>query len=225
MSFLDFLIIYLSLGAPFGAYVLVRNEETLEFRGILSAVAAILVWPLYAVRSAIRHSGASHGNTAFDTDTEPDAKLLEQIDSLSQQFSDATKPSHRLIAKQVEQNVERYVELSLAAMTKTATRNGQYFELLTVSGHPSPSSGTGCLNRRNRNIIERHLSNARKELIMSLADLSPDRYDAEKVLRKIADLLDDKQLASMIPCTEVEPNDVQVDKWATPNPAQERFSV
>jgi hypothetical protein len=221
MTFLDLLIIYLSLGAPFGAYLLVRNERPVEFRGALSAVTAILIWPAYVVRSAFRYLGSSNENTAFDADAGPDAKLLEQIESLTQQFSDAARPSHRLVARQVEQSLERYVELSIATLTKTATRKGQYFDLLTVSGHPSLNSGSVCLNRRNRNVIERHLTNARKELVTALDDLSSGRQDAKEVVKMIADLLNDKELASAVSTNLNSPREqsnTKLNQWETSKP-------
>lgn len=196
MTFLDLLIIYLSLGAPFGAYRLVRNGNPSSGNGLFSAILAFLLWPAYSIRSAYRYLGLS--DAGFDIDARPDTEFLKTIEDISARFSAAASRSHRLIAKRLERQYERYVELSLAQLTRSGTKSGQYFDLLTISGHPSPQIGAANLNRRNRNVIDRHLKDARTNLITALDDLSAGRQEAKDVVQTVAELLNDNELAMAV---------------------------
>jgi hypothetical protein len=221
MTFLDLLILYLSLGAPFGAYRLVRNGNPLGSNGLFSAILAFLLWPPYAIRSAYRYLVSSDGSTGFAVDGKPDAGFFKTIEDLSDQFSAAAARSHRLIAKRLEHRFERYVELSLALITRSGAKGGQYFDLLTVSGHPSPQVGAANLNRRNRNVIERHLKDARTDLITALGDLSAGRREAKEVVKTIADLLSDNELSAAVSANLNSPREVsntRLKQWETSEP-------
>ena len=221
MTFLDLLIIYLSLGAPFGAYRFVRGGSFIGPNVVLSAATAFLLWPVYAVRLAFLYLGSSNGNNVFDANAGPDAKIVERIEKLSDEFSNAVGRSHRLVAKCAERSLDRYVELSLTAMTKIATRNRQYLELLTISGHPSPNSGTTCLNRRNQNVIERHLKDARNELLTALDDLSAGRSEAIRIVETIAELINDTELAVAVSANSISPREqshTRPQEWETSKP-------
>lgn len=218
MTFLDLLIIYLSLGAPFGAYRLVRSGNR---NGLFSATLAFLLWPPYAIRSAYRYLGSPDRNTGFDTDGKPDGELLKNIEDLSGQFSVAANRSHRLIAKRLENQFDRYVELSIAQITKSGAKSGQYFDLLSVSGHPSPQIGAANLNRRNRNVIERHLKDARTDLITALDDLSAGRREAKEVVKTVADLFSDNELSVAVSANLNSPREVsntRLKQWETSEP-------
>jgi hypothetical protein len=222
MTFLDLLIIYLSLGAPFGAYRLVRNGNPLSGNGLFSATLAFLLWPPYAIRSAYRYLESSDGNTEFDFGGTPDAEFLKNIEDLSDQFPAAVSQSHRFIAKRLERQFERYVELSQAQITRSGAKSGQYFDLLTVSGHPSPPIGAANLNRRNRNVIERHLKDARTDLITALGELSVGRREAKEVVRAVADLLNDDELSTAVSATHLnsprEVSNTRLKQWETSEP-------
>lgn len=218
MTLLDLFIIYLSLGAPFGAYRLVRNGNPINGNGLFSATLAFLLWPPYAIRSAYRYLESSD---SFDADGTTDAELLKNIEDLSDQFSAAASRSHRLVAKRLEHQFERYVELSLTQFTKPGSKSGQYFELLTISGHPSPQIGAASLNRRNRNVIERHLKDARTDLLAALDDLSASRYEAKEIVKTVAGLLSDNELSAAVSANLDSPREVsntRLNQWETSEP-------
>ncbi|HMO81678.1 MAG TPA: hypothetical protein PKD24_12890 [Pyrinomonadaceae bacterium] len=219
MTLFDIAIIYFTFGAPVGMYSLLQqNRYDHGGRVIFKPLIDLVTWPRFAIRflvvafserksRPIRYKRKNLGKPI----TEPERIFVKLSDT---RFSEFGKDS-------LAYRIDRFVGLSEAlaedghAIVETT--------IFSISGHPNESVALECISRRNRNRLERHLSDARHSLMLSIRGritlLGPT--DAERlmdIVARVAIAVDDKKLLDLIRDVEQtsEPGtgtDMEISTW------------
>ena len=190
MRLSETIIIYLATGAPFSvSYFLHKRGSEHTVPGLLTAVAAGLLWPLMALRVLVAEYTQPKPTPL--TDSVP-RKHEEKIQHTKRQLLASLRVLYQLVksaadtrTKEFERvafvlndSVETYVGLASAVEESSAglSTNGPSMELFRIAGRKGDDLmlATKCAHRRNIARIIEHHSRARVQLIHGLADL----YDA-----------------------------------------------
>lgn len=179
MKLSDFLIIYLSCGAPLAVYFFLRNRNPYNFfRHALKSLVVALVWIPYAflLLHGFITKNFPPGKTEFDT-VECDLTAAEK--QLSQLLIESGAP---LSLFDFREAVERYAGLTLARRNAAgnfpARRNAELFQIANLE---NAELGTRCLVRRNRRRLDAHQSLARDDFLRIVAQIKSFTSDAGKL--------------------------------------------
>ena len=219
MTVSDYMIIYLSAGAPFAVYVFLQMSGTPLVRRILTAFGAMLVWPVAAAIWIVRRF---RGIEPFGFES---ADKSRRINSLANSLERSILGNGSTVSLYEWREIyERYTGLSLAVAE--AEDNSDDNELFEVAGNKNGKLGTVCLNRRNRNRLIFHHTQARNDFLDALIRAKCDG-DAFGLALELAALLDDADAAadlkSMRGPLEQNPGrtpviDMEQDIWNPPTP-------
>lgn len=156
MTWIEFLIIYLACGSPFGVYQITQAEKPISASNILALLAVFLTWPILAVRFLVER---------FVSGEEPDtsASLIERARAA---IEDAAFPAGTTDSLFEFRDVfYRYTGLARAVSADVAAPR----DLFDVSGHSNADIAAKCLARRNREKLAFHHTQARNEFVDLIA--------------------------------------------------------
>lgn len=171
MTLLEALIIYLSVGAPFGVLVYFSSRGSTATRILYLTIVATLLWPIFAagrLRRAFR--------TDFGKPRLSDSAIGLEPHSL---HSVPGVLGHRRISAALE----RYIGIA-EGMPSDSGRNTPGIELLRIAGHSDPELGARCLMRERTRRLKHH---QRGSAISLLDELSLGRPSKE-IMFKVAEV-------------------------------------
>lgn len=186
MLLIDVIVIYLACGTPFAVAGLVKREAPFNPRHVLTSVGTVLYWPLLLpgrIRyfSRRKRSGADNADGARRNVDEAQLRSLLEIEWSRAFGADDIKA--------FRETIQRYTALS-RELSSASIRRGS--ELAAIVGHPDPDLNGMCLDRRNRQRLELHRTNARTELIGTIDDLvAAGRTEALGIARDLIEAVGD----------------------------------
>lgn len=181
MTVSDYIIIYLSAGAPVAVFTFLQKANVRSAGRFINSAVALLVWPVIA--------GVWIYHQLSDNTEMPTQTLDHKIQNIRNQIEDTIRCNGSVIPiHEWRQTFERYTGLSLA-IAETED-NSDAYELFEVAGTKNGKLGTVCLNRRNRNRLIFHHTEARNDFIDALIRAGRDQ-DSLNLAIELAALLDD----------------------------------
>lgn len=173
MTFVEFLVVYLSAGAPFGVLVFFsRTPKVLSSTAILRGFGASLIWPLLALSWSHR-------------------KLISP-----KSFIPAR--SAKVDAFDADAVVAEYLTLTRALAESKRSALGSATELFDISGHSDPKLGAICHERRRNSQLARRQADSS----MIVRRHVPGRYSNDAAFMASLALecrrLDDHETADVI---------------------------
>jgi hypothetical protein len=186
MNLYDFLIIYLSGGAPLGVYYFLLNRKTPHFKHLwLKTFLTFTFWLPFAYR-LLRKSSLmqSVSGVFFGRKLVLDANIEKNIYPIQKQLEKVFLESNlKLSIYEVREIFERYAGLTLTCQfehnnSQTARTENKIFE---IAGHQNAELAAACLHRRNRNRLTFHQTEARRDFLNLLAELFDSDSDIEKL--------------------------------------------
>jgi hypothetical protein len=188
MRFVDFMVIYLALGAPIATHVVVTNLNNSALGELfILATRACLFWPGvvvqrvrgWFVRDAQEGLARTTGSQAYRRIVE--GGLNRSLSSLSALLKTSRNWDGNdldeviVIVDPIAETLRKYVELSLACReASTCQSPGEHeLEFCKVSGVPREDIETTarCLHRRNIARLHSHLERARSEMVDAMTGL------------------------------------------------------
>lgn len=176
MTLTDFIIIYLSCGAPFGVYNFYQKRAALSFtKQLLNSILVTLFWIPYAIR--LLHSFIT--NKLITIHFEKKENLDSIIDEFEKSFGKIL-----LINKvditifEFREVLERYAGLTKASKTELLDTEHELFQ---VANHENIKLATKILNRRNRLRLSAHHTHARKDFLQIMKIIESGVIEKEKV--------------------------------------------
>ena len=142
MSFNEFVIIYLSAGAPFGVLLLFSRRLKFSSATLLQTVLAVVFWPYFA----ISRFGVHYKRSERKGNSSP------RVDSTSKGRAELLWPreiGHRMTAEERDV-IEGYCELTGALFESWPETEFASAELFRIAGHSNPEIGARCLSRQRR---------------------------------------------------------------------------
>jgi hypothetical protein len=197
MNTIDFFIIYLACGAPFAVYYFLQNRNRLDSRPLwLTTLLNFIFWMpaafLFLSRSEHLKSRSLYN---FNKTSAADARR-ENLQSIQKQIEKSLPESDLKISiYEFRETIERYVGLTLANQMNDTGSRAAGEEFFRVAQTNNVELGAICLNRRNRNRLSLHQTEARNDflhLINQLLNLSSDEKNLEQSAIKLAEILEDR---------------------------------
>lgn len=200
MNLIDFIIIYLACGTPFGMYHFIDNRKSDSHR--LKSLFTVFVWIPYAIRLLREKFTGRFSN--------PNPGELEFVALENEAVLEKTKKElERVLVKNIEifstfefrETIERYIGLTIANRIENQYPTDKEKDLFQISGSDNKILAAKCLHRRNLKLLSFHHSLARKDFLKFVFKYKNDISDAEKfyyLLFKFIRLLQDDEAENII---------------------------
>ncbi len=199
MNLVDFIIIYLACGAPFGVYYFLQSRNETETPAIwLKILLTFFFWIPFAflfVRQFLVSNKNLQSNyyltPAFEAKDEGNIYLIQK--EIEKKFSESCLDFPLF---EFRETLERYVGLTLAnqeTFTKVSEREKEIFR---IAENSNVELAADCLHRRNRKLLAFHQTEARQDFLQLIRKLSgsmTDKKNLENLATEFVRLLKDKQ--------------------------------
>ncbi len=198
MTLAEALIVYLSLGAPFGTFALFRLERKKSLQTFAAVSAAFLGWPVYAARLSFTRKQKSAGRPVFGHAGDSDSIAVESARDSAQHLRKSLLAIDRRRFRALISHIDSYIELSAILMTESGTANGHPSSFLEVAGRGNERIGTKCIQRRNLAKVRRHHKLAYATVARELANFPEEASLVNGYLEKIAHDLNDARMLESV---------------------------
>ena len=228
VTFTEFLIVYVSCGAPFAVACLLSGDDSNRLRSAFVSTLCLTTWPAFLLAKLIRviksrfvsHKNAETSGRSIFAATATRSTLRELADQL--QAAGVKQPS-----RQIKDLLERYSGL---ASLLVASKCGSYdydCELALLSNHPSPAVATACVNRRNIALINRHLLSARHEFLELLETATAELKSQEPILNFAIDFVEqfDPDATSLLQRLRSRPDNTMLPSVTSTSAAHFKQSI
>ena len=199
MNLIDFIIVYLACGAPFGVYYFLQSRNKTESPVIwLKIFLTFFFWIPFAfhlVHQFLVSNKNLHSKyyltAAFEAQNEANIYLIQK--EIEKKFSES-RPEFSFF--EFRETLERYVGLTLAnqeVFTKVSEREKEIFR---IAENSNVKLAANCLHRRNQRLLAFHQTEARQDflqIIGKLSDSMTDKKNLENLAIEFVRLLKDKQ--------------------------------
>ncbi|MDQ4122679.1 MAG: hypothetical protein M3209_14670 [Acidobacteriota bacterium] len=173
MTFSEFLIIYLSIGAPFGVYFFLnRRSNNLDSTFLLKVLGVIFGWCFYAVFWIFRGSQSIYGAKPT-SDSIGENEIEKHLRELLAAYSEISGNEKKVSFFQFRETIERYVGLTEALRDSAESTEFQN-ELFVVAGRKNQDLqlANRCLQRKNLLRLKAHQIQARQDFLQIFDNLS-----------------------------------------------------
>lgn len=233
MNPIDFIIIYLACGAPFGVYFYLQNHSVKESNALwIKTVSAFVFWIPFAL-FIIRKSQIIKSliNPDFNKISSGEIEIEKSLRSIQKTIEKILLESSSGISLfEFRQTIERYAGLTLLLQSDEATISEREKEIFRVAQRKNIETAALCLQRRNRKRLAFHQTKARQDflqLIECLFETVSDTIEFENTVSEFVNLLSDltaqKSVAKLFAAnlqTDHQPSVRQSEKvlWKTETP-------
>ncbi len=171
MNFLDFIIIYLTCGAPFAVeYFIKHRVSSTHTRCLIKASLILIFWLPYSLNilwQFIKEQNKSHIN--FDNDKDLNVLNENKIQDIQKKMESVSlKINGKYSLFEFRDLVNRYKGFMLETQVENKTPDAAEREIFTVSNSSSVDVSAICLHRRNRNRLFFHQRRAQKDFLAFL---------------------------------------------------------
>jgi len=192
VSLTEFLIIYLSAGAPFGVLLLSGRRSKLSSESLIHTILATLFWPYVAISRVFRHYEKSLRKTTLLRRNDP-SRVIKTGNIRPREMGFLVTPTELDV-------IEGYTELTAALKESSSQENKlESAELFKIAGHSNPRLGALCLARSRRINLSRKQNSAAASLVhlfdRNIADGSTTSLQE---ISALCNELGDSQTASLI---------------------------
>ena len=198
MNIVDLLIIYLSIGAPFGAHAYISARKGPMRISAINAVIGTFVWPVTAFRWRVARKtfdavANSIGQFREKTRDESEAESIRIEMEAAVNMSGAALADFREV-------FQRYVGLSQAPAGDDEASFAAHAELLAAAGLDRNFIAERCIERRNAQRLSYHLDRARHDLFASIGNTADGSLNecTFRLLRLTGDPLGEEQFKELI---------------------------
>jgi len=198
MNLIDFIIIYLACGAPFGVYYFLQSRNAAESPIIwLKIFLTFFFWIPFAflfVRGFLVSNENLHSNyltSAFEAKDKGNIYLIQK--EIEKKFSES---GLEFSLFEFRETLERYVGLTLANQEVFIKVSEREKEIFRIAENSNVELAANCLHRRNRKLLAFHQTEARQDflqMIRKLSDSTTDKKNLETLAIEFVRLLKDKQ--------------------------------
>jgi len=168
MNSIDFFIIYLAGGAPFGVYYFLKNRTQPDVKLLgLKSFLNFLFWIPLALHLLKQNLLVKSYSADLDRITVSNAERGKRIGALQKEIEGLLIESELEVSiYEFREIVERYVGLTLVAAVDDAEINVEHEKnFYLIAAETNIELAAACLNRRNRQRLLRHQINAREDFL------------------------------------------------------------
>ncbi len=187
MDFFDWLIIYLTCGAPLGVFYFLQNRK--NHTGVqlwLKTFLTFIFWLPFGFRLLANKAGGNF--TVSKKIFSKTSKTEEEIYLFRKQLEETLrKSSARISIFEFREVFERYVGLTIAGNSGSEKIPATEKEIFRVENKGNVEIGAICLNRRNLKRLEYHQTQARQDFFQSIDWLAALASDKRNFVKSAAD--------------------------------------
>lgn len=208
MNLSDFLIIYLTVGAPFAvSYFLQNQKKRIGARLLLKTFSAFIFWLPFGFRLLLETEFIkefSLGKRIFSKNGDPGNVDETEIElfSFQKRFEEVFQKSGSQISiYEFREVFERYVGLTVAANCQRSEASEPEKEFFRIADIGNVETGAICANRRNLKRLKFHQIQARRDFVQIVARLfkvAPDKKKFVKLTNDFCRLLTDVELQTAL---------------------------
>lgn len=180
MNLTDLLVIYFTVGAPFAVYYFLRNRR--DDKSVSFWLKNFLVFLFWLPFAPMFFLGNKHFQKIFTLNLLKDILVKDS----SQEISQYQKQIENILLKSdleistfdYREIVERYTGLTLASQIEVGNSEAEVFR---IAENENIKLGSICLQRRNRNKLVRHQTEARRDFLQIIEQLTDSISDTESL--------------------------------------------
>ena len=182
MKPLDIIIINFACGAPFAVYYFIQNRErrSTSLLWLKTSVVAIF-WILFAIRLFHERVTSKLSYLDFANYGQSDSQLRLKIEEIEKRYGQVLVDINTSVSIfGFRETFNRYCGLTLSNRFASVNPKQEFNEIYKIVQHENIDLASRCLSRRNRLRLERHQTNARRDLVVLL-----DQFGAGDELAKL----------------------------------------
>lgn len=178
MNVIDFIIIYLACGSPFGVYQIIGepNRPQISWHRVF---LSFLLWPLYAVRLIVGHIFPNAERTAAER-----RRVIEKIRIDIENLIFSGRSASTIF--EFREVFYRFTGLSDAAVARTGKTVNELFD---ITGHRNKSLASRCLSRHNHERLAFHRDRAEVEFNEIIQQMSCLGAECEKLVESLRQIV------------------------------------
>jgi hypothetical protein len=199
MNMFDFIIIYLTCGAPFGVYYYLQNRNLPNNKFFfLKLIFNFFFWILFSI-SLVSQKGFFRNlfDYNFDKKVVLDSKREAEISAIRKFFETGIfKNSFQFSIYEFREIFDRYVGLTLETNGPTGEITHSVKDFCRISEVPNKKIAENCLHRRNRQRLFFHQKLARDdfwEITDKIINKSENRAEILIKLSRLIKILNDSE--------------------------------
>jgi hypothetical protein len=205
MTFTEFSIVYLSIGASFGVYYFFNySSDNRSFTIWLKTIGVVFFWCVYAVMLNARRS-QKITNRQANSDSIAENEIEKTERALLASYSEIPQNGKFVSFFEFRETIERYIGLTstLRDSADAADFNNELFAIAERKNHDLPLANR-CLQRKNLLRLKAHQLQARNDFLRIFENLFKSSVQAsnfEKTLSAailLTHLLDDADSATAL---------------------------
>lgn len=232
MKPIDFIIIYLTCGAPFGVYYFIQQREYLKNTKLwqkssllwLKCVLITLLWIPFAILLLRKFVTKKLSKNNFGINEQVDSKN-NKVDEFEKTFSQLLLESKTNVTLfEFRETFERYFGLTYENFVNNSCDNLDSNDFFQISKHENPNLATVCLNRRNRLRLQRHQTLARQDFLRVIEMINSGQTENKKLytlVLEFAKFVNDDELTAKL--NIIFNNSTQTEKVFTVNHLEEEL--
>lgn len=180
MTLTDFIIIYLSCGAPFGVFYYYQQRDSANFTNrLFNSTLVTIIWIPFAIK--LLHLYVT--NKLIKSYFAQKSDLDSIINDFEKNFGKILlNDKINISIFEFREVLERYAGLTKALQIETTSDENELFQ---VSNHENIKLASKLLNRRNRSRLSAHQIIARKDFFQAIKLIESEVSEKENV-RKLA---------------------------------------
>jgi hypothetical protein len=188
MNLIDFLIIYLACGAPFGVYFFLQNRKKFSVRKLwLKSFLTVFVWIPYAF-NLLHHFTTKKIQTRQKREK---ALLDERLAGIQKLILDLHfESSSKISSFEIREVFERYAGLTMVCNFENNAPSQTEKEIFRISLRQNPELGASCLHRRNRERLLLHQIQARKDFLQIIRELMISVFDTDELRNLVIEFVE-----------------------------------
>jgi hypothetical protein len=187
MNSFDFLIIYLTIGAPLSVFYFLQNrKEQNEIRLWTKTILTFVFWMPFAFRLLMQNNRKmnffAEGNASFLKSDKAEIEIFLFQKRLEKMLQESDLQISIFEFREV---IERYVGLTLAKSQENGKTSAAKKEIFQIESGRNVEIGTICLNRRNLKRLTFHQIQARRDFFQIINQLSEFAADRENFIDSV----------------------------------------
>ena len=206
MNSFDYLVIYLSCGAPLGVLYFLQNrrEQNSSRRLLFGTLFTFVCWVPFGFR-LLPGRKAVEKFIADKKIFSNSAKVQNDFFSFQKQFEETLQMSVPSISIfEFREVFERYVGLTIAKDCKNIQTTEPEKEFFRIAADKNVDIGAVCLKRRNLRRLNVHQVQARQDFLQIISQLAKFAFDEKEFVKSVFDffrILKDTEAQSALDLT------------------------
>lgn len=185
MNYIDFIIIYLTCGAPFGVYYFLQQRDKIKLGQNVTFIwlkcgVITFFWFPFAIKLLQRFVTNKLQKSKFAETNQVDSSLKEKIEVYEKEVLQILLIEKiRISPFEFRETLERFVGLTLNCSNKIKDSNVTISEFYEINTHENAKLATICLNRRNRLRLQYHQTLASRDFLRLIEKINAELVENE----------------------------------------------